>query len=258
MLTNLRTKEEPHWIRPVIPSTVASSRCYWYEAWAAITKENKDKIIRLFKLTRKTWEESTEWREPITMKPLLGILNRSRRKEMLHCKKNKKVLKWTVHQCPKKEKHHINMISSTYIIAGRQELHLVGWRTVAKKNYVKLEEKKNIILNFTLQCPSSSPSSIWLNCHKLYTNLALLSIILEKVSKIWTKKKKKKNKNKSLFEPFVGQLSSYSTLREKLSLLTSFKLFHMGDSLMWHHLSKEVVTNRVAELKISTSQKSPN
>ena len=34
------------------------------------------------------------------MKPLLGILNRSRRKEMLHCKKNKKVLKWTVHQCP--------------------------------------------------------------------------------------------------------------------------------------------------------------
>ncbi len=40
-----------------------------------------------------------EWREPITMKPLLGILNRSRRKEM--------------------------------IIAGRQELHLVGWRTVA-------------------------------------------------------------------------------------------------------------------------------
>lgn len=148
MLANLRTKEPPHWIRPVIPSTVASSRCYWYEAWAASTKENKDKIIRLFKLTRKTWEESTEWREPITMKPLLGILNRSRRKEMLHCKKNKKVLKWTVHQCPKKEKHHINMISSTYIIAGRQELHLVGWRTVAKKNYVKLEEKKKHYFKF--------------------------------------------------------------------------------------------------------------
>jgi len=52
------------------------------------------------------------------------------------------------------------MISSTYIIAGRQELHLVGWRTVAKKNYIKLEEKKHIILNFTLQCPSSSPSYI--------------------------------------------------------------------------------------------------
>lgn len=47
-----------------------------------------------------------------------------------------------VHQCPKKEKHHINMISNTYIIAGRQELHLVGWRTVAKKNCMKLEEKK--------------------------------------------------------------------------------------------------------------------
>lgn len=149
MLTNLRTKEPPHWIRPVIPSTVASSRCYWYEAWAALTKENKDKIIGLLKLTRKTWEESTEWREPITMKPLLGILNRSRRKEMLHCKKNKKVLKWTVHQCPKKEKHHINMISSTYIIAGRQELHLVGWRTVAKKkNYIKLEEKKKNYFKF--------------------------------------------------------------------------------------------------------------
>jgi len=59
------------------------------------------------------------------------------------------------------------MISSTYIIAGRQELHLVGWRTVAKKNYIKLEEKKHIILNFTLQCPSSSPSYIWLNCQKL-------------------------------------------------------------------------------------------
>lgn len=143
------------------PPTLASSRCYWQGAWAGLTRENKHKMIRLFKLTRKTWEESTEWREPITMKPLLGILNRSRRKEMLHCKKNKKVLKWTVHQCPKKEKHHINMISNTYIIAGRQELHLVGWRTVAKKNCMKSEEKKNknIILNFASHCPTSSPSS---------------------------------------------------------------------------------------------------
>lgn len=110
-------------------------------------REKRQNNIGLFKLTRKTWEESTEWREPITMKPLLSILNRSRRKEMLHCKKNKKVLKWTVHQCPKKEKHHINMISSTYIIGGRQELHLVGWWTVAKKNYIKGgREKNNIIL----------------------------------------------------------------------------------------------------------------
>lgn len=195
MLSNLEQK-----IRPVMPSTVASSRCYWYEAWAALTKENKDKIIGLFKLTRKTWEESTEWREPITMKPLLGILNRSRRKEMLHCKKNKKVLKWTVHQCPKKEKHHINMISSTYIIAGRQELHLVGWRTVAKKNYIKLEEKKNIILNFTSHCPSSSPSSIWLNCHKLHTNLALFSIRFKKrCPKTGPKKDQKKTSPKKLY-----------------------------------------------------------
>lgn len=145
--------------------------------WATLTEEKKTRIIGLFELTRKTWEESTEWREPITMKPLLGILNRSRRKEMLHCKKNKKVLKWTVHQCPKREKHHINMISSTYIIGGRQELHLVGWRTVAKRNYIKLEEKKkHIILNFTLQCPSFSPFSIWLNFHKLHPTWLFFSL----------------------------------------------------------------------------------
>lgn len=165
------------------------------------------------------------------MKPLLGILNRSRRKEMLHCKKNKKVLKWTVHQCPKKEKHHINMISSTYIIAGRQELHLVGWRTVAKKNYIKLEEKKHIILNFTLQCPSSSPSSIWLNCHKLCTNLAFFSQILKKgVQKLDQAKKKKK----SLLEPFVGQLRSYSTQRKTVywpHSSSSIQVTHWWDTI---------------------------
>lgn len=120
-----------------------------------------------------------------------------------------------VHQCPKKEKHHINMISNTYIIAGRQELHLVGWRTVAKKNCMKLEEKKknkNIILNFALQCPTSSPSSIWFNCYKLHTNLALISI---RFLKRCPKSKDKQELIEYLLELSVAQLSSYSTLREK-------------------------------------------
>lgn len=223
--------------------------------WAALREEEKKtKVIGLFKLTRKTWEESTEWREPITMKPLLGILNRSRRKEMLHCKKNKKVLKWTVHQCPKREKHHINMISSTYIIAGRQELHLVGWRTVAKRNYIKLEEKKKyIILNFTLQCPSSSPSSVSTFTSYIQLGFFSLSDFLKGV-KIW-------NRNKKIPLYLSLLLVSWGPPQhwEKNSgLLTSIKLFYMADSPMWHHLSKKIVTYRVAEPEISMSQKYPN
>lgn len=170
-------------------------------------------MIRLFKLTRKTWEESTEWREPITMKPLLGILNRSRRKEMLHCKKNKKVLKWTVHQCPKKEKHHINMISNTYIIAGRQELHLVGWRTVAKKNCVKSEEKKKQKHYFKF-CIAVSNLLPLLYCHKSHTNLAFTSTrFLKRCPK--SRPRTKKELTEYLLEISVAQLSSNSTLREK-------------------------------------------
>lgn len=236
-------KEQPHWIRPRIPSKMASSRC----SWAALTEEKQNRMIGLFKLTRKTWEESTEWREPITMKPLLGILNRSRRKEMLHCKKNKKVLKWTVHQCPKREKHHINMISSTYIIAGRQELHLVGWWTVAKRNYIKVgrEKKNNIILNFTFKCPSSSPSSIYLTQRsQVKSNLAFsLYQIFKKVFIIW-------NKNQKTLSTWVfcWSVEVLKTEKKTSGLLTSIKLFHMVDSLMWHHLSKKIVTYRVAEL----------
>lgn len=222
--------------------------------WAALIRGKKTEVIGLFKLTRKTWEESTEWREPITMKPLLGILNRSRRKEMLHCKKNKKVLKWTVHQCPKREKHHINMISSTYIIAGRQELHLVGWRTVAKRNYIKLEEKKKyIILNFTLQCPSSSPSSVSTFTSYIQLGFFSLSDFLKGV-KIW-------NRNKKIPLYLSLLLVSWGPPQhwEKNSgLLTSIKLFYMADSPMWHRLSKKIVTYRVAEPEISMSQKYPN
>lgn len=200
-------------------------------------------MIRLFKLTRKTWEESTEWREPITMKPLLGILNRSRRKEMLHCKKNKKVLKWTVHQCPKKEKHHINMISNTYIIAGRQELHLVGWRTVAKKNCVKSEEKKKQKHYFKF-CIAVSNLLPLLYCHKSHTNLAFTSTrFLKRCPK--SRPRTKKNNWLNICLRFLLLSWALTQHWEKnFSPVISFKVFYTSDLITWPHLIMQVVIHQ--------------
>lgn len=150
------------------------------------------------------------------MKPLLGILNRSRRKEMLHCKKNKKVLKWTVFTSVLKKKSTTLTWSQilTSLLGGRSSTWWVGELLLKKIvwSWKRKKKNKNIILNFALQCPTSSPSSIWFNCYKLHTNLALISI---RFLKRCPKSKDKQELIEYLLELSVAQLSSYSTLREK-------------------------------------------
>lgn len=108
----------------------------------------------------------------------------------------------------------------------------MGWRTVAKKNYVKLEEKKKHYFKFYITVSLLFPLLHLTQLSQVIYQLGSSLYHFRKGVQNLDQENKKKKKKKSLFEPFVGQLSSYSTLREKLSLLTSFKLFHMGDSLM--------------------------
>lgn len=87
------------------------------------------------------------------------------------------------------------------------------------------EKKKHIILNFTLQCPSSSPSSIWLSFHKLHpTWLFFFITFFKRCSKFGTRIKK------PLSESLVGQLRSdqVSRLREKLRFTDLNQAFPYG------------------------------